>query len=67
MSDYMNVKSENFQKFLDHHLKKQKDELIVEFIQKLNDIYSAYAYTPPESTQVEELIKDIKKEYEGLD
>ena len=38
MSDYMNVKSENFQKFLDHHLKKQKDELIVEFSRDLQQI-----------------------------
>ena len=32
MSDYMNAKTENIQKFLDNCLKRQKDELIEEFL-----------------------------------
>ena len=70
MSDYLHAKTENVQKLLDYCLKKQKQELIEEFV-KIGDrivlqIKLMYGKTAKGSEYLENLFKDeIKKLKEG--
>ena len=38
MSDYLHAKTENVQKLLDNCLKKQKQEIISEFVKRIDDV-----------------------------
>ena len=61
MSDYLHAKTENVQKLLDNCLKKQKQELISEFLVKMKDIYFSLG-----DDKVENLMfAELKQEYEG--
>lgn len=60
MSDYLNAKTENVQKFLDKHLEKQKQELISDFLTFLRGLSEGPNYYQIESEikRLEDILTD---------
>ena len=66
MSDYLHAKTENVQKLLDNCLKKQKQELISEFLVRISYLYFSLGDDKVENLMFAELKQELEGKLEGV-